>query len=72
MKTRSVIFVPLFLCLLALLGSQTTAQKTKSAEFRTGQLVKIENVTDFMKHSEKAGYLLTFRTERSNILPTIR
>src|SRR5215468_6974058 len=61
MKTRAVIFMPLLLCLLVLLESQTTGQKTKSAEFRTGQLVKIEDVTDFMKHSEKAGYLLTIQ-----------
>jgi hypothetical protein len=61
MKKRAVMFVPLLLCLFVLLGSQTTAQKTKSSEFRTGQLVKIENVTDFMKQSEKAGYLLTIQ-----------
>lgn len=58
----------LLLCVLSVLVPQTVAQKAntndsanKKSEFRTGQLVKIENVTDMMKQSEKAGYLLTIR-----------
>src|SRR5215469_15354387 len=57
--------------------SQTTAQKTdqlaslrrKSSEFRAGQPVKIDDVTNFMKQSEKAGYLLSTKDARKSCTP---
>jgi hypothetical protein len=42
--------------------AQQDASPAKSkSEFRTGQLVKIENVTDLMNQSQKAAYLLTIQ-----------
>ena len=65
---RMALVGQLFLCVLVLLVPQTVAQKTNTSDsakskpaFHAGQLVKIENVTDTSKQSEKAGYLLTIR-----------
>lgn len=65
---RTALRGQLLVCVLVLLMPQTAAQKDSSSgsaksksEFHTGQLLKIENVTNMMKQSEKAGYLLTIQ-----------